>query len=123
MTGGSGLTRGAILLTHRSIETMRPADLPYRVKDQRCFGLAIRVAPSGIKTWDLAFRIRGSAKTRRISLGRVTDISLEAARERAAELTRAGRAGREIEFSPLTKFLAFGNGSHQTPCRWLMQTC
>jgi integrase len=96
VTGGSGLTRGAILLTHRSIETMRPADLPYRVKDQRCFGLAVRVAPSGVKTWDLAFRIRGSAKTRRISLGRVTDIGLEAARERAAELTRAGRAGRDL---------------------------
>jgi len=60
------------------------------------FGLAVRVAPSGVKTWDLAFRIRGSAKTRRISLGRVTDISLEAARERAAELTRAGRAGRDL---------------------------
>jgi integrase len=96
VAGGSGLTRGAISLTHRSIETMRPADVPYRIKDQRCFGLAVRVAPSGVKTWDLAFRIRGSAKVRRISLGRVTDISLEAARERAAELTRAGRTGRDL---------------------------
>jgi len=56
MAGGSGLTRGVVLLTHRSIETMRPGDVPYRVKDQRCFGLAVRVAPSGVKTWDLAFR-------------------------------------------------------------------
>jgi integrase len=95
VAGGSGLTRGMLLLTHRSIEAMCPADVPYRVKDQRCFGLAVRVSPSGIKTWDLAFRIRGSSKTRRISLGRVTDVSLEAARERAGELTRAGRTGRD----------------------------
>ena len=75
---------------------MRPAEVPYRIKDQRCAGLALRVAPSGVKTWDLTFRIRGSAKIRRISLGRVTDLGLEKARERATELTRAGRAGRDL---------------------------
>ena len=29
-----------------------------------CIGLAVRVAPSGLKTWDLANRIRGSGKVR-----------------------------------------------------------
>ena len=76
MGHGSGLTRGAQLLTHRSIEALRPAEAPYRVPDQRCKGLAVRVAPSGLKTWDLAYRIRGTAKTRRLSLGRATDVSL-----------------------------------------------
>ena len=38
--------------------------------DQRCKGLAVRVAPSGVKTWDLAYRIRGTGKMRRLSLGR-----------------------------------------------------
>ena len=51
MAGGSGLTRGAVSLTHRSIETLRPAESPYRVSDRRCIGLAVRVAPSGLKTW------------------------------------------------------------------------
>jgi integrase len=96
MAYGSGLTRGAQLLTHRSIEAMRPAESPYRVTDQRCKGLAVRVAPSGVKTWDLAYRIRGTAKTRRLSLGRTTDISLEQARERANELTSAARQGRDV---------------------------
>jgi Arm DNA-binding domain len=96
MAYGSGLTRGAQLLTHRSIEAMRPAESPYRVTDQRCKGLAVRVAPSGVKTWDLAYRIRGTAKTRRLSLGRTTDISLEQARERANELTSAARGGRDL---------------------------
>ena len=96
MAFGAGLTRGAQLLTHRSIEALRPAEAPYRVPDQRCKGLAVRVAPSGVKTWDLAYRIRGTAKMRRLSLGRTTDVSLEQARERANELTSAARGGRDL---------------------------
>ncbi len=87
MPCSSGLTRGTVSLTHRSIEALRPAEAPYRVSDQRCIGLAVRVAPSGVKTWDLAYRIRGSGKMRRVSLGRVGDVSLERARERANKLT------------------------------------
>ena len=96
MAFGAGLTRGAQLLTHRTIETLRPAEAPYRVPDQRCKGLAVRVAPSGVKTWDLAYRIRGTAKMRRLSLGRTTDVGLEQARERANELTSAARGGRDL---------------------------
>ena len=96
MAFGAGLTRGAQLLTHRTIETLRPAEAPYRVTDQRCKGLAVRIAPSGVKTWDLAYRIRGTGKMRRLSLGRTTDVSLEHARERANELTSAARGGRDL---------------------------
>jgi hypothetical protein len=96
MAFGAGLTRGAQLLTHRTIETLRPAEAPYRVTDQRCKGLAVRVAPSGVKTWDLAYRVRGTGKMRRLSLGRTTDVSLEQARERANQLTGAARGGRDL---------------------------
>ncbi len=96
MAFGAGLTRGAQPLTHRTIETLRSAEAPYRVPDQRCKGLAVRVAPSGVKTWDLAYRIRGTSKVRRLSLGRTTDVSLEQARERANELTSAARGGRDL---------------------------
>src|SRR5438128_5557259 len=96
MPSGSGLTRGTVSLTHRSIEALRPAEAPYRVPDQRCIGLAVRVAPSGFKTWDLAYRIRGAGRVRRVSLGRVTEVNLEKARERANELTGAARAGRDL---------------------------
>jgi integrase len=96
MAFGAGLTRGAQLLTHRAIETLRPAEAPYRVPDQRCKGLAVRVAPSGVKSWDLAFRVRGTGKMRRLSLGRTTDVGLEQARERANELTSAARGGRDL---------------------------
>ena len=93
---GSGSTREAIALTQRSIDALRPAEAAYRVPDQRCTGLAVRVAPSGIKTWDLAYRIRNSGKTRRLSLGRVADVALEKARERANALTSAARTGRDL---------------------------
>ena len=56
----------------------------------------MRVAPSGVKTWDLAYRIRGTGKMRRLSLGRTTDIGLEQARERANALTTAARGGRDL---------------------------
>jgi Arm domain-containing DNA-binding protein/integrase-like protein len=96
MAGGSGLTRGAISFTQRSIDALRPAEAAYRISDQRCIGLAVRVAPSGVKTWDLAYRIRGQGKTRRLSLGRVCDVTLEKARERANTLTSAARTGRDL---------------------------
>jgi len=96
VAGGSGLTRGAASFTSRSIEALRPAATPYRVCDQRCIGLAVRVSPNGLKTWDLSYRIRGLGKVRRVSLGRVSDVNLNKARERANELTSAARAGRDL---------------------------
>lgn len=30
------MTRGAVALTHRSIEALRPGEVPYRISDQRC---------------------------------------------------------------------------------------
>lgn len=68
----------------------------YRVPDQRAKGLAVRVATNGSKTWDLAFRITGTGQFRRMSLGKVSDVSLEAARRRSNEITSAARAGRDL---------------------------
>ena len=96
MASGSGSTRKAISLTQRSIDALRSSETAYRVPDQRCIGLAVRVAPSGVKTWDLAYRIRGTGRVRRLSLGRVCDVGLEKARERANELTSAARTGCDL---------------------------
>jgi integrase len=68
------------------------------VPDVRSPGLAIRVAPSGLKTWNLSYRLRGSAKVKRLSLGRYGDpgASLEEARARAGELTGSARQGIDL---------------------------
>lgn len=96
MPGGSGRKQSSIPLTHKAIEALRAQDRPYRITDARCAGLAVRVATSGLKTWDLAYRIRGTGETRRVSLGRIADVSLEGARERASRLTGAARLGRDL---------------------------
>jgi integrase len=85
-----------IALTHRGVEALRPAEKAYRVPDLRCPGLAVRVAPSGLKTWDVVFRIRRTGIVRRTSLGPFPAISLEAARERTTALTNAAKAGRDL---------------------------
>src|SRR3954453_13195472 len=93
--GGAGQTKAGVGLTHRTIDGFKPGAAPYRVPDTRCPGLALRVATSGAKTFDLAFRI-SRGPVRRLSLGCFPDIGLEAARNRANELTKAGRSGRDL---------------------------
>jgi integrase len=93
---GSGETRKAVPLTARAIEALKPEGAPYRVPDERCRGLAVRVAPSGLRTWDLTYRIKGTGRIKRLSLGRVGDLGLEHARDRANQLTSAARQGRDL---------------------------
>jgi integrase len=96
MTSGSGKTKSARPLNHRVIEALAPETVPYRVPDQRCPGLAVRVAVSGGKTFDFSFRIKGMGKGRRLSLGSFGDVTLEQARARASDLRKAGRSGRDL---------------------------
>ena len=70
---GSGKTRTRQQLTALAIERFKPETKPYRVLDTRAAGLALRVAPDGGKTWDLAYRIAGAGKVKRLSLGRYGD--------------------------------------------------
>jgi integrase len=86
------------VLTARAIEALKPESTPFRVPDLRSPGLALRVAPSGLKSWDLSYRVSGSAKVKRLSLGRYGDpgASLEEARVRAGQLTGAARQGVDL---------------------------
>ena len=96
MSKQSVATRVRTALTVRTIEALKPEAKAYRVPDARCAGLAVRVAPSGAITFDLAYRVSRSGVYRRLSLGAFPDVSLEAARDRAGDLTRAARAGRDL---------------------------
>ncbi|SHG62441.1 Site-specific recombinase XerD [Kaistia soli DSM 19436] len=95
MVSGSGATKSGIALTARSVEALHPEKAPYRVPDIRCPGLAIRVATSGVKTWDMSYRIKGG-QVRRRSLGRFPEVGLAEARERANDLAAAARGGRDL---------------------------
>jgi integrase len=89
-------TRPRAALTHRLLESIKAERVAFRIPDARCKGLAVRVAPSGTISFDLAFRVAKSNAYRRISLGIFPDLSLEAARDRANDFTRAARGGRDL---------------------------
>jgi integrase len=56
-------------------------------------GLRLKVAKSGAKRWVLRVTIRG--RPRDVGLGSAMEVSLQDARERAAELRKAARDGRD----------------------------
>jgi Arm DNA-binding domain len=93
---GTGKKRDRVVLTDTAIKAMKPADDPYRVVDLRAAGLAIRIAPSGLKTWDVAYRIAKTTTVKRVAIGRYGDLDLEQARVRANELTSAARKGQDL---------------------------
>ncbi len=68
-------------LTVRSIEGLKPGRTRYEVFDALTPGLAIRVTPSGHKSWVLLYRHRG--RLRRLTLGRYPDRGLAGARKEA----------------------------------------
>jgi integrase len=93
---GAGQTTAKTALNATKVRNLKPEAEPYRVPDQLCRGLAIRVAVSGAKTWDCAYRVAKGGPQRRLSLGNLEDVTLEQARARAFELTSAARQGRDL---------------------------
>lgn len=68
-------------LTVRSIQALKPGRARYEVFDAQMPGLAIRVTPSGHKSWVLLYRHHG--RLRRLTLGRYPDRGLAEARKEA----------------------------------------
>src|SRR5512145_2918297 len=68
-------------LTVRSIEALKPAAKRYEIFDALTPGLAIRITPSGHKSWVLLYRHHG--RLRRLTLGRYRDRGLAEARKEA----------------------------------------
>lgn len=87
-------------LTAVAIAAIRPKNRPYYVSDAKQDGLRIRVATSGLLTWNVVYRIKGRG-IKSLSLGRCdpdgrAGMDLGEARERAAAILRAARAGRDV---------------------------
>jgi len=78
------------IFTDRYIKTLRPEFKMYQVREGR--GFAIRVLPSGVKTWYYVYQING--KRRQLNLGNYPDTTLEdahAAYRNAYGLVRKGQ--------------------------------
>ncbi|WP_444851215.1 tyrosine-type recombinase/integrase [Neoaquamicrobium sediminum] len=82
------------------LSALRPQAKPYYVSDDQQVGLRVRVAPTGALTWNVAYRIKGGG-TKSASLGPCDPngrkgLGLADARERAADIVRAARQGRDL---------------------------
>jgi integrase len=101
--GGGGKTVASKVLTQRYLETLRPSTEAFKVKDALTPGLSFRVATDGAITAYVACRVKGASKGISSPIGiflradgRSGDKSLQELRDRANEITKAARAGRNI---------------------------
>ena len=79
-------------LTKSAVDELAPSDKPFTIYDSDLKGFSIRVAPSGVKTWQVEYRPwpggRGVAK-RRMSLGAANKSPGEEARKEAKAIFAA----------------------------------
>ena len=80
------------VLTVRGIEALKPRTKRYEVFDALTPSLAIRVTPSGHKSWVLYYRHHG--RQRRLTLGRYPDRPLAEARIGSDPRARSDPQGR-----------------------------
>jgi integrase len=82
-----------MLITARTVETIKP--LPHRqeIPDARMPGLYLVVQPSGARSW--AVRYRSAGQPRKHTLGAFPKIDLKAARDLAGAALRAVAEGRD----------------------------
>ncbi len=80
------------MLSDRQVSTAKPRERAYRLHDGG--NLALRVSPTGARSWEFRYRLEGKGQT--LSIGRYPDISLAAARVEAAEARRRAAAGEHL---------------------------
>jgi Arm DNA-binding domain len=73
----------SVTLTARYLDLLKPQGKRYEVFDTIVPGLAIRVSPSGHKSFTLYYRHHG--RLRRVCLGRYPDVLLADARKTATQ--------------------------------------
>lgn len=87
-------------LTATVLSALPPKAAAYYVSDVQQVGLRVRVAPSGVMTWNVAYRIKGGS-TKSVSLGLCdpngrNGLGLADARGRASAIVKAARQGRDL---------------------------
>jgi hypothetical protein len=82
-------------LTDPGVRALAPSDKRYIVADTNVPGLAVRVFPSGHKTYVLGARYPGSDHYKRRELGRVGAMTLAAARDKARDWLAQIQEGKD----------------------------
>lgn len=89
-------TKRAIALTQRFIDQLQPRSAAYKIPDLKCPGLYLRIAPTGHRSWETLYRIRGAGVVRRKALGPFPAVTIDEARSKATSLIAAAKAGRDV---------------------------
>lgn len=82
----------AVPLTDLKMRKAKPKDRPYRLFDGD--GLALLVQPTGVKSWQLRYRLNGKPQT--WTMGKLDRLTLADARGRAAKARKAAAAGEHL---------------------------
>lgn len=82
-------------LTDKRIQGLRADGTRLEVRDAKVRNLVLRVTPAGVKTWSVQFRVRGSKKTQRQTLGTYPAIGIASARLRALDVIKRVAEGRD----------------------------
>lgn len=85
--------------TSKSVAALEPRTVRFWINDTSLPGFRVAVLPSGVKSFAVRLRSRGGRKNRRDSthvIGRVGQISLEQARDRARELLSRATLGEDV---------------------------
>src|SRR6185369_373608 len=69
-------------LTKRFVDALRPVARDTLYRDDDLSGFALRVKPSGVRTWVVQYR-NSAGRTRKLALGRVGVLTPDEARQRA----------------------------------------
>lgn len=71
-----------INFTKASIKALKPTEKRREVWDTKVSGLCLRINPTGVKTYQVIKKLHG--KTKRITLGKESDLTVEQARKKAS---------------------------------------
>lgn len=71
-------------LTKRTIDALQPESKDYFIWDSQIAGFGVRIMPSGVKTYQAQYRKGG--RTRRASVGRHGNITVDEARNLAKDI-------------------------------------
>jgi integrase len=89
--------RDPVILTDAKVRAMRPDPAGEFIQgDLAVPGFGVRVRPTGSPVYVVMRRLAGDAKPTRVTIGRVGEIALADARDRAREATAALRRGVDV---------------------------
>ena len=96
-------------LSVKAIAAAKPASREYTLWDNQLAHFGVRVLPSGVKSYILQTRVNG--RMRKITLGRFSELSLEAARREGASVLARLWGGEDVtpprkQMSPLFRNFA-----------------